>query len=121
LNQNLTQLYEAALARFGIEPQLIKCTEELSELQKELCKLILDVKIKNGSYVFPKNLEQIQAEIVDVELMIGQIKHAFQITEIIESLKMKKADLIQELFTKHPKVKDIIFNSKKGGHNESQT
>ena len=63
------EVYEKALNKFGIAEQLIKCVEELSELQKELCKQALG----------QGNKGKIIEEIADVEIMIAQMKIAFRI------------------------------------------
>ena len=57
-------IYELALKKFGLEKQMIKCIEELSELQKELCKHSLG----------QGNIEHIIEEIADVEIMLEQMK-----------------------------------------------
>jgi len=55
---------ERALKTFGLDKQMIKCIEELSELQKELCKYSLG----------QGNLEHTIEEIADVEIMLEQMK-----------------------------------------------
>ena len=57
-------VYKRALNTFGLEKQMIKCIEELSELQKELCKYSLG----------QGNLEHTIEEIADVEIMLEQMK-----------------------------------------------
>ena len=60
---------EEIIKYFGKEKQIIKCVEELSELQKELCKSV------NGK----GNLDNIIEEIADVEIMLKQLKIIFKI------------------------------------------
>lgn len=55
---------DKALNHFGVEKQIIKCIEELSELQKELCK----------QFIGQGNHENIVEEIADVEIMLEQMK-----------------------------------------------
>lgn len=66
MNMNVTrdEIYVLALKKYGIEKQMIKCIEELSELQKELCKHSLG----------QGNIEHITEEIADVEIMLEQMK-----------------------------------------------
>ena len=54
--------------------QIIVCIEELSELQKELCKLLRDEK---GS----ANFEKVVEEIADVLIMIEQVKMMLDIDD----------------------------------------
>jgi len=58
------EICEAAVRKYGLAKQMIKCVEELSELQKELCKQALG----------QGNLEHITEEIADVEIMLEQMK-----------------------------------------------
>lgn len=64
MNVSENAICESALKKFGLEKQMIKCVEELSELQKELCKLSLE----------EGNLENTIEEIADVEIMLEQMK-----------------------------------------------
>ena len=78
---NEMEIYERALKTFGFEKQIIKCVEELSELQKELCKLTLG----------QGNLEHIVEEIADVEIMLEQMKLGFVISiRELNQIKNKK-------------------------------
>lgn len=75
-------VYETALNIFGLKDQMIKCIEELSELQKELCKLSLG----QGS------LENATEEMADVEIMLEQMKIGLNIG-FYEFTKMKSEKL----------------------------
>ena len=61
-------VYNKAKATWGIDAQVTKAIEELSELQKELCKFLLD----DG------NMEHITEEMADVEIMIEQLELIFE-------------------------------------------
>lgn len=66
---------------FGLNNQMLKTVEELSELQQELMKYIW----KKG------NRESIIEEIADVELMIEQIKFGLRLNDDeIDKVKEKK-------------------------------
>ena len=52
-----------AVARFGKGRQLIKCCEELGELQQAICKLF-------DKTVEAYDVEHVAEEIVDVEIML---------------------------------------------------
>lgn len=57
-------IYERALAHYGAEAQTLMMFEEMSELQKELCKR------SRGA----DNIDAIAEEIADVEIMLEQMK-----------------------------------------------
>jgi len=63
------QVCALAVATFGEEPQLNVAIEELSELQKEICKR------RRGM----ENKEHLAEEIADVEIMLEQMKLMFNI------------------------------------------
>jgi hypothetical protein len=60
MNVSGNEICEIALKKFGVEKQMIKCVEELSELQKEICKQALG----------QGNKDNLIEEIADVEIMI---------------------------------------------------
>ena len=66
-------VYADALDAYGTGAQLIVAIEELSELQKELCKVLRgDVR-----------LSALQEEVADVTIMLEQIRQAFNINELV--------------------------------------
>jgi seryl-tRNA synthetase len=68
--------------------QLVKAIEEMSELQKELCKNLIG----------HKNKMSIIEEIADVEIMLQQVKHILMIEEpIIDIHKKIKIYKLQEV------------------------
>ena len=58
-----TEIFKAALAKWGSDAQTVMVFEEMSELQKELCKN------SRGK----ENAEQIAEEIADVQIMLDQM------------------------------------------------
>ncbi|SHJ88688.1 hypothetical protein SAMN02745883_00714 [Caminicella sporogenes DSM 14501] len=58
-------IYAEAIEVFGKEIQLIKAVEELSELQKEICKFLIS---RTGN---------VEEEIADVKIMIKQLEKIF--------------------------------------------
>lgn len=58
------EVFNKALNTFGIRHQIIKCVEELSELQKELCKQANNEGTK----------DKIINELADVEITLEQMK-----------------------------------------------
>lgn len=63
-------IYQKLLDKFG-DKQIIVAIEELSELQKELCKYLRD----------KYNEENLIEEIADVEIMLEQIRIYFDLDE----------------------------------------
>ena len=68
----MIELYQKFTEKFGHRVQIIKAIEEMSELQKELCKYLL-----TGT----GNLTAITEEITDVTIMLDQLKQIFAISE----------------------------------------
>lgn len=92
-NHEQKKILEQGLVVFGVPYHLNKCSEELSELIKELlkvnCKNVeLDESLRN-----PKNLALIQEEIVDVEILLHQIKEIYGFPDKI--LYQKKIDKLK--------------------------
>jgi len=83
----IREIYERILKTFGLEKQMIKCIEELSELQKELCKYSLG----------QGNLEHITEEIADVEIMLEQMKRGLGISfYCVDKVKSKKLSRLND-------------------------
>ena len=80
------ELYTKLLDLHG-DKQIIIAIEELSELQKELCKFL-----RNNS-----NHDNMAEEIADVEIMLEQMKMYFGIDdEEVEEMKKLKIQRTQE-------------------------
>ena len=60
--------YKKLIEKFGAKNQIIVAIEELSELQKELCKYLR----------YKTNIRNISEEIADVEIMLEQLKLIFE-------------------------------------------
>lgn len=83
---NRKELYTQLLTLHGVQ-QVIVAIEELSELQKELCKSL------RNNY----NYGNIVEEIADVEIMLEQMKIYFEIKEEeIEEMKKLKIKRTKE-------------------------
>lgn len=80
------EIYTKLLNLYG-DKQIIIAIEELSELQKELCK-----ELRRNS-----NYDNIVEEIADVEIMLEQMKIYFEISENeIELMKEIKIERTKE-------------------------
>lgn len=74
------KIYRAALAAWGADAQTLMVFEEMSELQKELCKAA------RGK----DNTEQIAEEIADVEIMLEQMKVLHRCAEAVAAYRESK-------------------------------
>lgn len=78
-------IYHQAIQKWGINPQIIVAIEELSELQKALCKYL------RGD---PHNVEE---EIADVKIMTRQLEEMFDSKAINDWEKAKLERLLQRI------------------------
>ncbi len=69
------ELLVKAVAKWGKHAQLLMVLEEMSELQKEILKNINRNK---------DNVDAIIDETADVEIMLEQLKHIYDIAEAVE-------------------------------------
>lgn len=77
-----TKICQRALEKWGLRLQLIVAIEELSELQKALCKV---QRPNQGS------IDDVVEEIADVEIMIHQIRIGLGISdEAVQAVKDAK-------------------------------
>lgn len=77
---NRLELYNELENKYGIENQIIVAIEELSELGKELCKLLRN---KN-------NEEELIEELADVEIMLEQIIYYYKFRDRVDDIKIFK-------------------------------
>lgn len=75
----------AAIRTFGDTNQIVVAIEELSELQKELCKLL------RGS----GDREHIAEEIADVQIMLDQLLHMLELHEMTRTFTWFKIERLQ--------------------------
>lgn len=66
-------VYEKAIARNGVLLQAIVALEELSEAQKEVCKLLRE----------KGNLEHLAEEIADATIMLEQLRIMFNLDDAV--------------------------------------
>lgn len=71
-------IMEAAIATYGETKQIIKAIEELSELQKTLCKYLLCAEMVDAdSDLMKLTLGHISKEMADVSIMLSQLELIF--------------------------------------------
>lgn len=73
-------IYKSAIDKFGENAQIRMCFEEMSELQKELCKYLR----QKGNY------EHTCEELADVEIMLEQLKLMFNCQNKVQQYKEQK-------------------------------
>lgn len=78
-------VYEEALIRFGRHNQLVVAIEELSELQKEICKFFRH----EGKH------SDLIEEVADVCIMLEQIIYIFDIDEDVKKVMEEKVQRLK--------------------------
>lgn len=82
------ELIDQVKSYFGTSNQIVKAIEEMSELQKELCKYLI-----NDFYY---SEESIIDELADVEIMTAQLRHIFQISDQVDKRKEFKIERLKK-------------------------
>ena len=83
---NETEVLQRARDTYGSSMQIVVMMEEMSELQKELCKYLRG----RGSF------EHIAEEIADVEIMLEQMKMLFCCTDDVRNERRRKVERLKE-------------------------
>ena len=79
----------AAISIYGWRKQAVVAIEEMSELQKEICKALRNDELMNR--------EALIEEIADVKIMLWQLQQMFQIADSeIEVMMIMKLDRLSE-------------------------
>ena len=89
---NEIKLYEKAINKWGELSQILVAIEEMSELQKELCKLDRCKTILSKE----TQIRRIADEIADVSIMIEQLVHIFNFYELVREKKIFKLNRLKE-------------------------
>ena len=90
---NILKIYTSAISSFGIDSQLVVLIEEMSELTKEITKII------RGKGVYINIIE----EIADVKIMLDQLSLIMEINgnenykNDINAMKNKKIQRLKDL------------------------
>lgn len=79
---NEEAILRKALETYGSLAQINMVFEEMSELQKELCKHL------RGK----DNLAEIAEEIADVEIMLSQMKYLFDCENTVKNYRQQKVE-----------------------------
>lgn len=81
-----SEVLHRALDTYGSRAQVVMVFEEMSELQKELCKYLRG----RGSF------EHIAEEIADVEIMLEQMKMLFCCADEVRDVRRRKVERLKE-------------------------
>lgn len=79
-------LLQKAIAKWGEDAQMKMVLEEMSELQKEICKM----------WRGKDNRDAIAEEVADVEIMLDQLQIMLGIWEDVQGHRKKKLQRLQE-------------------------
>ena len=79
-------LLQRAIAKYGKDAQMKMVLEEMSELQKEICKM----------WRGKDNRDAIAEEVADVEIMLDQLKLMLDIPYQVEQHRQNKLQRLQE-------------------------
>lgn len=82
---NETEVLQRALDTYGSALQIVVTMEEMSELQKELCK---DLRGRGS-------IEHIAEEIADVEIMLEQMKMLFCCADDVRDVRRRKVERLK--------------------------
>lgn len=80
------EVYAAALETFGTDTQLVVALEELSEIQKEVCKAL-------RGFVHPAQLAE---EVADATIMLEQLRYIFGIGPAVDKMVDHKIDRLRQ-------------------------
>jgi len=90
--KDITELYKKIFIEHGEENQIIVAIEEMTELQKELCKYLrTDAEA---------TMYRMSEEIAHVEICMEQLKYVFDIAHMVDDAKRKKLGKMDRLFDK---------------------
>ncbi len=79
------EIFEAALKQYGADSQTVMVFEEMSELQKELCK----------HFRGANNVENIAEEIADVQIMLEQMIILHDCDDAVKKYRRSKIERLK--------------------------
>lgn len=84
------QVYEDALVKWGRHNQLVVAIEEMSELQKEICKF----------FRHEGDNKDLVEEVADVSIMLEQILFMFDIEDDVKKVMEEKVQRLKRRISK---------------------
>lgn len=91
-----SRVYGQALDSFGTSAQLVVAIEELSEIQKEICKAL------RGQV----NLPHLAEEVADATIMLEQIRLLFDINDEVCDMMDAKVERLRHRIQEHKQCPD---------------
>ena len=88
---NHKEIYKKALDKYGALNQLVVAIEELSELQKALCKIL-----RHGATNNEGRINNAIEECADVEIMLGQVKQMLNIENRVNGAIASKLERLKQ-------------------------
>lgn len=91
------EIMKMAINTYGLQNQMIKTVEELSELSQAICKAVVRLNQPNGATLTDdlKSVDNIFEEMADVEIMLAQCKMMFKCEDEVQDWKDKKLKRLQ--------------------------
>ena len=93
----MREILQEAIDRYGTEAQLMMVLEEMSELQKEICKYF------RGK----RDLEAMADEVADVEIMLEQVRIIFQIDDVVDEHISQKISRLRDRLSAPTKAESV--------------
>lgn len=87
------EIMQKAIGTYGLQNQMIKAVEELSELIQALSKAYSHLCSNNGDL---KSADNLFEEMADVEIMLAQCKMMFHCEKEVQDWKDKKIARLQK-------------------------
>lgn len=84
------EIYLKLIQKFGVENQCVVAVEELSELQKEVCKMLRKIG----------NVHNLAEEIADVQIILEQLVLIHNCESEVVLLKQQKLQRVCERYLK---------------------
>lgn len=81
----MREILKSAIEHYGKDMQQYVAIEEMSELQKEICKFQRGIG----------NKLHLAEEIADVEIMVEQLKMIYKCDQMVEIYKIKKVERLE--------------------------
>lgn len=85
------EIYLKLIQKFGVENQCVVAVEELSELQKEVCKMLRKIG----------NVHNLAEEIADVQIILEQLVLIHNCESEVALLKAQKLQRVYERYLKN--------------------
>lgn len=85
------EIYLKLIQKFGVENQCVVAVEELSELQKEVCKMLRKIG----------NVHNLAEEIADVQIILEQLVLIHNCESEVVLLKQQKLQRVYERYLKN--------------------